>query len=326
MIQINAVPTLSWPIIQLNGVDIVEEDGEYVGPLDLVPGAVVAYGQRALSAAKRGTALYTIREDDGDTTQSFSSDATTGDTPVSAITAFLDGATGFVSIWNDQSGNNSHVVQPFPLGEYMGQPSWIADATNSKPGIAFDHASYQFLATETDVSLPNGTYTVFAVIKLVDPLQLGAAALTIVGINFNNSVENVGDFVFMLEQDAPPSTNARYTIRAYSNDYEHGMGYNSSYISIPFEAYLLLDSAVGPFSNSMIKNGTVITPLTDVSFDTGVVDTLVSKLAIGADDASYSNIFSGQIMEVLLYSSILSAANRLAIRQNMATYYGITLA
>jgi len=48
---------------------------------------------------------------------------------------------------------------------------------------------------------------------------------------------------------------------------------------------------------------------------------------IGSDDtlANSSECFFGQVMELILYDSILSDVNRLAIRQNMAIYYGITL-
>src|SRR5882724_10471385 len=106
----------------------------YIGPLNLVPGSVVAYGQRALSAAKLGSALYTIREDAGDTTQSFNSDVVTGDAPVAAITSFLAGASGFVTVWNDQSGNMSNALQ-VTAGL---QPGWLASVTtNSKPGLSF---------------------------------------------------------------------------------------------------------------------------------------------------------------------------------------------
>ena len=61
----------------------------YTGPLDIVAGAVVAYGQRALSAAQRSSALYTIRRDSDDATQVFSSDAITGDAPLESIASFL---------------------------------------------------------------------------------------------------------------------------------------------------------------------------------------------------------------------------------------------
>lgn len=104
------------------GVTIVPETG-YEGPLDIVAGAVVAYGQRALSAAKRGTALYTIKRKTDDATQSFSSDATTGAAPSSEITAFI--VNGGAATFN-QTGATVNGVNDITLvsatGVIVGMP------------------------------------------------------------------------------------------------------------------------------------------------------------------------------------------------------------
>lgn len=60
----------------------------YTGPLDLVPGAVVAYGVRALSAAWLGQPLFRLRRSYDDEEMTFNADPVTGDAPLSQIQEF----------------------------------------------------------------------------------------------------------------------------------------------------------------------------------------------------------------------------------------------
>src|SRR6185369_4240518 len=83
----------------------------YTGPLDVVPGAVVAYGQRAMAAANLGSPVYTIRRDSDDAKQAFNSDATTGAVDPAAIAAFIGGGNGFIDTWNDYGTAGQNVVQ-----------------------------------------------------------------------------------------------------------------------------------------------------------------------------------------------------------------------
>lgn len=64
----------------------------YTGPLDLLPGAVVAWDQRAASAAKLGTSLYTLVADRNDTTTEFNSNINNGAAPFADIAAFKGSA------------------------------------------------------------------------------------------------------------------------------------------------------------------------------------------------------------------------------------------
>ena len=66
-----------------------EAPPSYTGPLDLVPGVILAYDQRAASAAKLGTALYTILSDRSGTTDQFESNATTGVAPFATMGTFI---------------------------------------------------------------------------------------------------------------------------------------------------------------------------------------------------------------------------------------------
>lgn len=61
---------------------------EYVGPLDLAPGAVVAWGLRALSASMLGENVVRLRRDSDDAELDFAADAVTGEIDA-AVQAWL---------------------------------------------------------------------------------------------------------------------------------------------------------------------------------------------------------------------------------------------
>lgn len=286
----------------------------YTGPLDIVPGAVVAFGPRALSTAKRGTALYTIREDAGDTTQSFNSDATTGDAPVAAITTFLDGANGFVSVWNDQSGNNKNAAQ----AANANQPGWLASGPNGKPTVTFDGDLSQFLATAS-ITLPNGAYTVFQVVLAPNAVSTGGNPA---GINYDQFADAGEVFVGITVNDQGGGI-VRVTVDASSDgENTNEVGGRTEDISGFYDSYHVVDSAWTFGSCSIVIDGA---SKTAVSFDEGAVGSVTGPLAIGAGDANPTRFWFGKIVEWFVYGSILSDADRLAIRQNIASYYGITL-
>lgn len=68
---------------------VLEEAPTYEGPLDFIPGTVGYSAARALSVDALGTALYTLRRTSDSTTQSFSSDASTGAAPSASIAIFI---------------------------------------------------------------------------------------------------------------------------------------------------------------------------------------------------------------------------------------------
>lgn len=85
----------------------------YQGPLDLVDGAVVAYGVVALSDAMRGEPLLRLRRSSDDAEQDWPADAVTGDLDAAAIATWRDAAGAadlFVVTLYDQSGNAKHAI------------------------------------------------------------------------------------------------------------------------------------------------------------------------------------------------------------------------
>src|SRR6185295_2136604 len=158
-VSVQATDTNGNYITQAISVTVTAASG-YVGPLDLVSGALVAYGQRALSAAKRGQAIYTLKRSSDDATQEFNSDASTGVAPVSDISAFVGVSTGTVIAWNDHSASAAD------LGQYEGGPFpyvWNASLNGGKSGM--EAATFDYMESALTVALAGGAATIFAVSK-----------------------------------------------------------------------------------------------------------------------------------------------------------------
>jgi len=264
----------------------------YTGPLDLTATqAVVAYGQRALSAAMLGQPVYTIRRDSDDATQSFSSDAVTGAVDAAAISAFIGGGNGFVTSWRDQSGSSNHATQ----ATASDQPQWLAAALNTFPALVAAAVSTA-LVTGSAISFPNGQVTFFIV------SEYGCEFFATDGTAY---------------VDSDGAQNAY--IDMYDGTNEAGGDYSNM---LPDDVFALFDAAWEFGSANYKRNGVDLTQ--QGSFDTGG--------AVGPFSAPgqilMSNATPGDnqsVVELIVYNTLLSDGDRTAIRQNIATYYGITL-
>lgn len=299
------------------------EEPAYSGPLDIVTGAVAAYSQRALSTANLGSPLYTIRRDSDDTTQSFSSDGTTGDAPVADITTFLGGANGFIETWNDQSASAADASQ----ATLSIQPSWVASANNSLPGIYFPNTGGTtpgpvfYLLSSNDLSFTSGGATVFAVVEVssANPYSNFIFATT-------NAVTNAG--VDLVVPFGLPEAAGGFYCDIELNDGTEAAGGDSAgpVASIP-DQYALIEGAIAFGTWSIKVNGVALSQFD--SSDTGALGAFnAGPITIGADGPAETlgaDALLGTLQELIIYSGVVSDANRTLIRQNIATYYGITI-
>lgn len=272
---------------------------EYEGPLDIVSGAVVAFANRALSAAMLGQPLYTILEDGGSTTQTFSSDAESGDAPVSAINTFLNGADGFVTSWKDQSGNDNHAAQD----GVTAIPQWLADAGNGKPGLLGDVDGWLLL---NELTIATGQQTVFVVFERDDsPGKL----FFIYGEGDGTSSSSLA----VMPSSAGAVANK---INPCSFDVE-GNSSGGMFTPPAWSGVQLLDCAweygnqscrVDNANLTLFRNDEALGPVGNVSGFATVMEASQNK-----------------ILELIIYDTILTDPQRLAIRQNQAAAHGITL-
>lgn len=274
----------------------------YEGPLDLVPGAVVAYSAaRALSAAWIGQELFTLRRASDNATLAFAAEAN-GSLDIAAVIAWAAG-DAFGEEWNDQSGGGFDVYQTDDPGL---QPQWIANAGNSLPAFSFVRASSQYMYTEPPCPVfANGAVSFIAVIGNVTQ----GSTQGIFGTNGDAGDYNTVGFLNtnkpVLDMlDGANEAGGRFAVTALSG-------------------IQILDGVWEFGSRSLRLNGTALT--LDVSFDAGGAVASIpslpndSNFSVGSSD-NIGN-WDGYIIELICYGTVLPDA----VRQNIATYYGITL-
>jgi hypothetical protein len=268
------------------------------GPLDIVAGAVFAYGQRALAIAKLGSAVYTIERDSDSTTQSFNSDLVTGAAPVAAISSFIGAGNGFLAEWNDQGPNGYNALQTDPTQ----QSQWIASLANGFPGFTGVVATGAGSSVPSQtISLANGAATVFLVSGPDTEVFLTAGGSGYIDLYMGRSVSH-GPYIDLFD-----GTN------------EAGGMYS------PFSGVHVIDAAWQFGSADFRVDG--VSQTQQSSFDSGgaLSNPVVNGTLTLFIDYNAAASINDVCLEILVYNSILSGANRTAIRQNIAAYYGITL-
>ena len=275
--------------------------GGYEGPLDIVPGAVVAYGQRALSAAKLGTALYTIRETAGDTTQSFSSDAVTGDAPVADIITFLNGSNGFVRTWVDQGVSASNLQNTTDAQ----QPKWLASVSNSKPGFGNNEAALgeARLFFQDEITFASAGCTIFWV---------GISTEEVPTISISNAANS--EYVSFQAWSVDPRIDRYVDPNQAGGKYSDTLGAGAH----------IIDAAWEYGSKNLRVDG--VTKTLSIDYDSGGA---LSGFTGDANEYSYALISESgtgnRALEIIVYDGVLTDQQRSDIRTNIATYYGITL-
>lgn len=272
--------------------------GAYEGPLDLVPGAVVAYSQRAMAAAWTNPVIR-LREDDGDAEQDFS--PVNNAVSVAAVETFLNGNNGFWVNHYDQSGNGGDSKQTTTAK----QPQWTANAINSKPGFVFGGSQYGI--TDDPVTWENGTYTIFFVCSLSD-----------LDLNILCGFSSATDYL-----DFRANRDAEIGFDAYQDFTGNECGVRGTPATPLGADFHIIECACTFGNNVILVDGVPITP-TGSNDSGGTLGTIADRFCVGTDNFE-SLILNGTWVELIGYDSILSAPNRLAIRQNIAAYYGITL-
>lgn len=276
--------------IRSTGQTQEEEGEEYVGPLDLVSGAVVAYSVRALSAAWIGQPLFTLRRDSDDDEETFSADVD-GNAPLAAIAAWKDAAgaaTAYVVTWYDQSGNGEDLDEG---GEGPLPPIYLANQQNSKPGVSFPNSHYLFSAT--NAVFPSGEASGFMLAS--DVLNLAV---------FGEDSSYV---------DMETGATARLDLLDTESN-EAGGQFNNA-----LTGNKLWDAAVAFGSHNYKADGSNLTQTFDLDA-TGIPASITGFVQLFNDQAETANC-----CEAMSYASKLSDADRLLVRQNIAAYYGISL-
>ncbi|MFV9084529.1 arabinofuranosidase catalytic domain-containing protein [Serratia fonticola] len=125
-----------------NSTSIIAVDAifsNYVGKgnfLGSYPDAVAAYSMRTLSAGRYVGPLVRVRRGSDSVEQDFYARA--GSVNVDEVKAFVGSASGFVTVWYDQSGNGLHAFQPVVASQPMIAKNGVMVLFNGKSCVMFD--------------------------------------------------------------------------------------------------------------------------------------------------------------------------------------------
>lgn len=287
----------------------------YIGPLDLVPGALVAYSLRALSSAWLGQNVARLRRSSDNAELDFAADVVTGDFPSAAAIAWRDAvgaADAFVVTRYDQSGNGKNETQATAIR----QPLWVPSATNGKPVIDYNHdGAFRRISTSADVDYTDSLTTIF-----VGKFDDAARSSNMCGFRdgggdhgfqvSNNVSDQSGEGSAFLGSFIFASGGGEMAICGTTVSHEATIG-----------AYFVVGMTVSGSEDGKVRlNGTLQTVANSRTSVTPFSEVFTSG------DANPSAVaeMDGTEAESLLYGSVLSDANILSINQEQMTYYGIS--
>ena len=274
----------------------------FVGAYDAIPSIVAAYGMRRLLASYTG-ALVRLRRASDNAESDFGYDAN-GDLDVAAIATWLTATTGYAVTWYDQSGNSKNVTQSTAAN----QPLYVASSQNGLPVLRWD-GSNDGLATSDELSLP----TLSAMIawdgdgsnmRLLDHRGLGVFGVT-QGWQIKN--RQSGEDLIVADDGAGHyrAVNDTGTISAASHITT--MTYSSGSIAAYIDG-----SAYGTEDSTGAASGTM-----------GSI-AKTTPLRIGKEaGGTTSQIFSGDVFEVIIANAVWSTGDRNAARVAMNAYWSI---
>lgn len=293
----------------------VEESPAYTGPLDLVPGAVVAFDQFAPSAAwLAGTNNFCILRRSSDEAELQFQYSADGSPPQDAMIAWRDAegaATGFYKTWTDGSGNSKDATQAIGINQPVFQDSAFGDI----PSPSFYPGNDESLLATPSVTFPDGAYTVIAV---VTPASSGGIS----GIAFRSSAVTFMQIAVLDNYD--PDAKIVFQFSTNSGLAEVGASTDVGELPVFRNTPQIISIKCANGSRTIKANGVAKASTT---FDVGSVGSISGALALGGNDANIAvaDLLAGYIPAYYQWNGVKDDADVLAVTQMLATRYGITL-
>ncbi len=225
------------------------------------------------------------------------------------VTLATNGQT--VQQWNDQSGNNKHATQ----GTAANRPKLITNALNGKPVMRFSTASgfNQLVVPAIDLSVTNKT-DLFIVYKINGG-----------NVFFENTADaNASTTGFTMYDNPQAGSGASVTLKG-------DVGYNAIYSHKDCDKYIL---AEGTFDKSLSTNevnvrvnGILNPPPTSQPFNSDNTNNFGNNASYigyrGAGSVNGALPMSGDIAEVILFSRLLTTAERTDVENYLINKYDL---
>jgi hypothetical protein len=217
------------------------------------------------------------------------------DMPLNGMRMWLRADAGVVSrttgvaSWGDQGGLALNAVQTLSTK----QPQWVANAVNGRPSIRFN-------GTASEIRPPNVTNgltqsEIFAVLKLTSPIDATSRALWTFGSGSNFY----------------PLNNAAQITERYASTSPHTGGTAPISLTQP-HIYNVSATSAGEWTSRLNS-------LTYLTFTGNTVSFSVTTPTIGGG-------LAGDIAEIIVYDSALSANARSAVQNYLSQKYDIAVA
>lgn len=255
-------------------------------PLDLVGSAAAAYGLRKLRSAYAGNCLKVRRASD-DTTQDIGFSG--GLLNIGALQTFCAGTNGFIDTWYDQSGNANDATQ----ATLASQPQIVSAGTtlvfggNSRPRLDFDGTDDYFTIT----NLTAQAMSIFACANGESTGYRGLCVMHANGIYASMTTDFPGLYL--------------------GSDQQHTTTLGAT--------HAILSAVIRAANDAdIVFNGALENKTGGSSFATRGAST------IGADPTP-TQYHLGDMAELIIYNSALTAASRTIVEDNMGLWAGITM-
>ncbi len=203
-----------------------------------------------------------------------------------------------VQQWNDQSGAGKHLSQATSAK----RPTFNTGVQNNLSGISFVSGNGQFLATAT-IALGGTTASVFAVIKGSTPPADNRGVSFIGGADANDFSTTTSSIIFYY-----PTTTS---VLALSN------GVNLSTGAVTNGAFTQIGSIFDGTNHTMYIGGTAQTAVGDTN-----TFGATGKFGVGGQPNGNSPL-DGTILELIITSNAVSAANRANIKSYFTTKWAV---
>lgn len=286
--------------------------GELPLLLDLYPGAIGAWSLRKLRAGYGGSAIRVRRANDN-AEQNIGFDAL-GNLDTTALTAFCVGTNGFVTTWYDQSGNNKNGVQSSATSQPKIYDSVTGVLTqNGKPTVSFD-GSNDFL----NCGLLNGgtkpnnfsAMNVSRVSNIVTLRRIFGSTDSGGAVAWNYaSFGSDSDSKMFLSAGNSANTGLYILAKSATN--------NTTSQQLNAQYYTNGNNFIDYYRNGLGQ--AMIYPIGQPGSNNIGAEQITT---IGRHGALNSNYFIGDQQENIVYPSD-QTANRVAIENDIKTYYGI---
>jgi len=277
--------------------------------LDNYPNAAAAYSLRLLRNEYAGSAIRVRRSNDN-AEQDIAFD-NSGNLDTSALTTFVGGNNGFVTIWYDQSGNANHATQTTSANQpkiYDSSSTVITE--NGKPAMTFDGSN--------DTLRCGAAFTEVSYISAVYENNDTATFRTILGADA--TLTSYGSFYFQ---------SSRGTIRlggfARKSATNPASNYEVQMTSpVAAGAQVLQTGYITGSTLAVAQNGTLQTTSINTGDLTVIGGAQSGQAEIGAGyfGNNLVDISNIKLQELIVYSSNQSA-NRADIETNINEYYAI---